>query len=255
MDDGAPIDALRRRVAELPPTRGTSHTRHASISVERRRAEVAGLRRDAERAAAARRAALFGDSGHHVSAHARRPWRTMRGPRWRTRMHGRARQRRGAHHDDDDDSDDEGRSLPAALCARCRALGTSPLLPPGAAPLRAFQTVADAFVGSVADELRHAPALWAWHATKRSALMCSVYPGKGARYVRHVDDPEGLYRRKLSLIFYLNEGWEPAHGGCLELYHPGREGEAVPGAEVEARGRVVGAADDGVVVQFPPPVG
>lgn len=31
---------------------------------------------------------------------------------------------------------------------------------------------------------------------------------------------ERTWRRELNLLLFLNEGWEPSHGGCLELWDP-----------------------------------
>jgi Rps23 Pro-64 3,4-dihydroxylase Tpa1-like proline 4-hydroxylase len=45
--------------------------------------------------------------------------------------------------------------------------------------------------------------------------MLSCYPGKGAHYHRHCDNVDGSNGRRLAAILYLNEGWEPRHGGCL----------------------------------------
>jgi hypoxia-inducible factor (prolyl hydroxylase) len=52
----------------------------------------------------------------------------------------------------------------------------------------------------------------------RSRPMLAVYPGEGARYMRHVDNPGGN-GRLLTLVYYLNFGWrEREHGGCLRLW-------------------------------------
>ncbi|EEH60256.1 uncharacterized protein MICPUCDRAFT_12779, partial [Micromonas pusilla CCMP1545] len=52
------------------------------------------------------------------------------------------------------------------------------------------------------------------HVSSRSQAMCSVYPGGGARYVRHVDNPDQNGRLVTALI-YLNESWEEGDGGEL----------------------------------------
>lgn len=44
-------------------------------------------------------------------------------------------------------------------------------------------------------------------------------PGSG--YARHVDQSLGSTARRISLILYLNENWESAAGGELELYDEG----------------------------------
>jgi SM-20-related protein len=40
----------------------------------------------------------------------------------------------------------------------------------------------------------------------------------GASYARHADQPDGNEQRQVSLAFYLNAAWEPAHGGALRLF-------------------------------------
>jgi SM-20-related protein len=56
-------------------------------------------------------------------------------------------------------------------------------------------------------------------------LQLALYPGGGARYARHRDalagvSPPGRPPRRLTAIYYLNDGWEPSHGGQLRLYPP-----------------------------------
>ncbi|KAL1515453.1 hypothetical protein AB1Y20_002078 [Prymnesium parvum] len=51
-------------------------------------------------------------------------------------------------------------------------------------------------------------------------LMLAHYP-PGGRYVRHSDVSPTLPYRRVTAILYLNEGWEPAHGGELLLFPPG----------------------------------
>ena len=55
------------------------------------------------------------------------------------------------------------------------------------------------------------------HVSSRSQAMCSVYPGGGARYVRHVDNPDQNGRLVTALI-YLNESWEEGDGGELRVF-------------------------------------
>jgi SM-20-related protein len=43
------------------------------------------------------------------------------------------------------------------------------------------------------------------------------YP-PGAAYARHVDQPSGSVRRQISLVLYLNPGWQPSDGGALRIY-------------------------------------
>ncbi len=48
-------------------------------------------------------------------------------------------------------------------------------------------------------------------------LHYAWYP-PGAGYARHVDQPHGRAQRKVSVLLYLNEGWEPAAGGELRIF-------------------------------------
>lgn len=48
------------------------------------------------------------------------------------------------------------------------------------------------------------------------ARLRGVSPG-GARYIRHVDN-SNRNGRKLTVILYLNDDWQPAHGGALRIY-------------------------------------
>jgi SM-20-related protein len=78
-------------------------------------------------------------------------------------------------------------------------------------------------------------------------LHYAQYPS-GAGYARHVDQPQGTTRRRVSLVLYLNADWEPQHGGVLRIHEsdsqaldiepvagrlvcfltPGREHEVLP---------------------------
>lgn len=55
--------------------------------------------------------------------------------------------------------------------------------------------------------------------TNRSEAMCTCYPGSGARYTRHCDNPN-QNGRKLTALLYLNESWKGGHGGELKTCHP-----------------------------------
>ncbi|MBF5042440.1 2OG-Fe(II) oxygenase [Aggregicoccus sp. 17bor-14] len=54
----------------------------------------------------------------------------------------------------------------------------------------------------------------------RFDVQLALYPGEGARYVRHRDAFPGAAgdNRRLTAILYLNPAWEPAHGGQLRLF-------------------------------------
>eukprot|EP00698_Gefionella_okellyi_P009886 TRINITY_DN2537_c0_g1_i2.p1 TRINITY_DN2537_c0_g1~~TRINITY_DN2537_c0_g1_i2.p1 ORF type:complete len:242 (-),score=45.48 TRINITY_DN2537_c0_g1_i2:56-781(-) len=51
----------------------------------------------------------------------------------------------------------------------------------------------------------------------RINFMAAVYPGNGARYVRHSDVSELAPTRRITAILYLNENWTPACGGALHI--------------------------------------
>jgi SM-20-related protein len=60
---------------------------------------------------------------------------------------------------------------------------------------------------------------------KDSELHYTMYP-PGKRYQRHLDQFRLNDHRRLSVICYLNDDWQPAHGGELRLYLPdGKGGE------------------------------
>ena len=53
-------------------------------------------------------------------------------------------------------------------------------------------------------------------------LHYAKYP-PGAFYARHVDQPQGSVQRRLSLVLYLNPGWQRTDGGVLRI-HGAKEG-------------------------------
>lgn len=55
----------------------------------------------------------------------------------------------------------------------------------------------------------------------------TVYP-VGAFYKRHLDQFRKDDHRKLSVICYLNEGWEQTHGGQLRIYLPDDSTDVYP---------------------------
>ena len=82
---------------------------------------------------------------------------------------------------------------------------SDPLLPPERSLLDRMEALRlqlnrDAFLGLFALELHYAR-----------------YPA-GAAYSRHVDQPRGSTRRRLSMVLYLNPGWQSADGGVLRIH-------------------------------------
>jgi SM-20-related protein len=52
-----------------------------------------------------------------------------------------------------------------------------------------------------------------------SFMLACYLPGGGARYVKHRDAaPVVRPGRKLTLLYYLNLGWQPEHGGQLRIW-------------------------------------
>lgn len=57
-----------------------------------------------------------------------------------------------------------------------------------------------------------------WITLGEMELQASQYPGDGARYAKHRDTFRGHDQRLLTVLFYLNEGWQKQHGGALKVY-------------------------------------
>jgi len=58
----------------------------------------------------------------------------------------------------------------------------------------------------------------------RRSIQVARYSGAGVGYVRHRDTPADLpddrERRLVTIVMYLNDGWDAAHGGVLRVYSP-----------------------------------
>ena len=66
-----------------------------------------------------------------------------------------------------------------------------------------------------------------WAGAGRSKIMATVYPSNGSRYVAHYDNPD-RNGRKLTAIFYLNDGWKPGDGGTLRMKTRGKSVDVAP---------------------------
>jgi hypoxia-inducible factor (prolyl hydroxylase) len=89
-----------------------------------------------------------------------------------------------------------------------------------APPLRALLHSIDRLVGALGQQPLVADDLGPQRMLCRHEMQVTCYPGNGARYVKHVDDPHGSRGRVLTLIAYSNPQWEPGHGGALRLHVP-----------------------------------
>jgi SM-20-related protein len=64
----------------------------------------------------------------------------------------------------------------------------------------------------------------AWLTLPRRELQLGCYPGDGTGYARHLDAFRGasvVGHRRVTVVLWLNEGWQPAHGGCLRVTRDG----------------------------------
>jgi Rps23 Pro-64 3,4-dihydroxylase Tpa1-like proline 4-hydroxylase len=78
------------------------------------------------------------------------------------------------------------------------------------------------FVGLVAALTDFQAALreQAWLTLPRRELQLGCYPGDGTGYARHVDAFRGASltgHRRVTVVVWLNDGWHPEHGGCLQV--------------------------------------
>jgi len=90
-------------------------------------------------------------------------------------------------------------------------------------PLSAYLLGAEALRGRLGDAARLIERVGG--GLDGCTAMCAVYPGGGSRYAKHRDALAYRAGRKLTVILYLNSGWESAHGGELRLWPaPTQEG-------------------------------
>ena len=126
--------------------------------------------------------------------------------------------------------------------------------------LAALVTHADALVRAL---LRTAPDLGSSapegssHALSRMRPMVSRY-GAGPAFARHADNHCGTDRRGphcngrwLTAVYYANDGWVEADGGCLRVYRPQGEepsgdGQTGGGVTAEAEAAAAALAGDAV---------
>ena len=74
----------------------------------------------------------------------------------------------------------------------------------------------------------------AWLTLPRRELQLGCYPGDGTGYARHLDAFRGASltgHRRVTVVLWLNEGWQPAHGGCLRVTADSGETNAVVDVE------------------------
>ncbi|XP_066963340.1 uncharacterized protein Hph isoform X2 [Macrobrachium rosenbergii] len=90
---------------------------------------------------------------------------------------------------------------------------------PQCANIRRLVSAVDSIIAK-ANHHQDAGQLAKYSITWRSRAMVACYPGQGARYVKHVDNPDGD-GRCITAIYYINKDWTPEGGGVLRIYPEG----------------------------------
>jgi len=91
------------------------------------------------------------------------------------------------------------------------------------APMRKFAALKEIVksIDALVDEMK--PKVKAMQGIyERSDAMLANYPGGGSRFARHIDNTT-LDGRRLTILIYLNPGWEKTQGGALRLTPPSAE--------------------------------
>mmetsp|Transcript_25308 Transcript_25308/g.40593 ORF Transcript_25308/g.40593 Transcript_25308/m.40593 type:complete len:208 (+) Transcript_25308:419-1042(+) len=92
---------------------------------------------------------------------------------------------------------------------------------------------------------------------EKVSVQAAVYPGNGARYVRHKDSyPGGGPQRRITILYYLNPEWQEGDGGELRIHLPLKESdkdkngnECVPNNKDEVNERTSKSRNGGKVRQ------
>ncbi|KAK8728275.1 hypothetical protein OTU49_009207 [Cherax quadricarinatus] len=80
-------------------------------------------------------------------------------------------------------------------------------------------TAVDSLVAK-ANKHQDAGKLAHYNITWRTRAMVACYPGQGAHYVKHIDNPNGD-GRCITAIYYVNKHWTSQDGGVLRIYPEG----------------------------------
>jgi len=65
----------------------------------------------------------------------------------------------------------------------------------------------------------------------KTQTQLACYPGKGSRYVRHLDAYVGGSTRRLTFLYYFNTNWKKGDGGELRLFLDGETKDVEPLAD------------------------